>query len=955
MMDRKHVRSIASLVFCAAGSLVGVHAASASDVFVNGDGQDRLLSPAYLAAKGILEEYPGLKRFESQGRTLAFFGRPMVGAAEPVAAADRWLALHDSSFGMGAKLDLRLDRVEELTNPAGARFTLMTYRQYVGGVPVEFGSAKILVLNPAAPGGEYQTVYAAAKVAEDVALKPIAWSEEQAMAVPAQYQKFAGLKAEGRPELAVFYGEGDFDAPVTPALAWKFVLSNAQGTARYTCFVDVSSGELLHARNDILHVDITGQVRGKASPGLRGDTAATPPVLTAMPEIQVRVQGTGTSVWTDRDGNFTIPWTGTAPVTLEVGVAVGRRVNVNDDRATATELLLTQSVTPGVSALLDLNNVPDEGGTSQVNAFIHQTRTRNHFRDRAPTFTQLDTVIPANVMLADTCNAFYNGVSTNFFAAGGTCNNTAISTVIAHEYGHHIVNRLGLAQGAFGEGFSDTMAMMLYDTAIMGQDFSTNGGVVRTPDTANVQYPCPGAAVHFCGQILGNVIWEMRKAMGTRYGTSLGLTNAQQLHVNWALVTGGGIGFNSAHPLTSIEMLTVDDTDGILANGTPNQPQICAAFAQGSITPPAQSDAVSFAFPDGKPAFFSETGPTSFRVNVSAADATPVAGSGQLLYRFGTTGAFTSVPMTQLAANQYRASVPAAPCGSVVQYRFTTQSSVGLIDSGANYCNGTVVSNSGEVGTLAFNQTDDFEIDRGWTVGPDTATLGNWVRVDPNATIAQPADDTTVGGTQCWVTGNAAAGAADGTADVDNGQTILTSPVYNLSAFSDAIVSYNRWYSNGAGATPYADVFTVQVSTNNGGTWFNAEILGPGSSADVNVLPGWIAKSWSFSSLGLTPSSQVRVRFIAEDAGAGSLVEAAIDDFSVRVVVCQNDTCGSLDFNNDGNIDPTDVDAYFSILGEGPCLGGPSCNSLDFNGDGNIDPTDVDAYFSILGEGPCIR
>ena len=65
--------------------------------------------------------------------------------------------------------------------------------------------------------------------------------------------------------------------------------------------------------------------------------------------------------------------------------------------------------------------------------------------------------------------------------------------------------------------------------------------------------------------------------------------------------------------------------------------------------------------------------------------------------------------------------------------------------------------------------------------------------------------------------------------------------------------------------------------------------------------------------------------------------------------------CDSLDFNNDNAIDPTDVDAYFSILGEGLCLPANSnCSDLDFNNDGNIDPTDVDAYFSILGDGPCL-
>jgi hypothetical protein len=59
----------------------------------------------------------------------------------------------------------------------------------------------------------------------------------------------------------------------------------------------------------------------------------------------------------------------------------------------------------------------------------------------------------------------------------------------------------------------------------------------------------------------------------------------------------------------------------------------------------------------------------------------------------------------------------------------------------------------------------------------------------------------------------------------------------------------------------------------------------------------------------------------------------------------------SLDYNGDGNIDPSDVDAYFSILGEGPCIGGPACADLDFNNDGNIDPADVDSYFILLGEG----
>jgi hypothetical protein len=70
---------------------------------------------------------------------------------------------------------------------------------------------------------------------------------------------------------------------------------------------------------------------------------------------------------------------------------------------------------------------------------------------------------------------------------------------------------------------------------------------------------------------------------------------------------------------------------------------------------------------------------------------------------------------------------------------------------------------------------------------------------------------------------------------------------------------------------------------------------------------------------------------------------------------CQR-VCDSLDFNRDGAPGTVlDVDAYFSVLGEGPCLPmGQTCGDLDFNNDGLIDPTDVDAYFSVLGDGPCL-
>jgi hypothetical protein len=67
--------------------------------------------------------------------------------------------------------------------------------------------------------------------------------------------------------------------------------------------------------------------------------------------------------------------------------------------------------------------------------------------------------------------------------------------------------------------------------------------------------------------------------------------------------------------------------------------------------------------------------------------------------------------------------------------------------------------------------------------------------------------------------------------------------------------------------------------------------------------------------------------------------------------------CNDIDFNNDGSFfDPTDVDAFFSVFSEGPCIPATaSCDPIDFNNDGSLfDPDDIDSFFSVFSEGPCL-
>jgi len=172
---------------------------------------------------------------------------------------------------------------------------------------------------------------------------------------------------------------------------------------------------------------------------------------------------------------------------------------------------------------------------------------------------------------------------------------------------------------------------------------------------------------------------------------------------------------------------------------------------------------------------------------------------------------------------------------------------------------------------------DEMEADNGWVIGAagDNATAGIWTRVDPNGTSSgtvQPENDhTPAPGVRCFVTGQGSVGAPIGDADVDNGRTTLTSPMLNTVGLTNPTLVYHRWYSNNAGAS-VNDVFRADVST-DGTSWVSLEAL-------EETHNFWERMIFSLDGL-VSPSTQTRVRFVAEDVSPGSIVEAGIDDFEL--------------------------------------------------------------------------
>ncbi len=281
----------------------------------------------------------------------------------------------------------------------------------------------------------------------------------------------------------------------------------------------------------------------------------------------------------------------------------------------------------------------------------------------------------------------------------------------------------------------------------------------------------------------------------------------------------------------------------------------------------------------GAPALINPNGMT-LDITISEATAGQLAsGTAALVYDAGA-GAI-NVPLTHLSGDQFTVDFPALPCGSSVNWYVTANSTSGLSWSAPSAAPSESFSS-----LVGFGTTDlalfEMESTGGWVSGTagDNATTGIWTRGNPNGTAAQPEDDHTVAGTDCWFTGQANPGQSVGTNDVDGGSTTLVSPIFDLSGNPDARIEYWRWYVNN-GNNSVDDSMYVEI-TDDGTNWVSVETLGPGH---LEASGGWYQHTFMAADL-VSTTNAVQLRFRVGDLGSGSIVEAAIDDFRIKETDC---------------------------------------------------------------------
>ena len=412
-------------------------------------------------------------------------------------------------------------------------------------------------------------------------------------------------------------------------LAWKLAFRVGDDPATWQAVVDARTGNLL----SLFDLNDYAQVTG----GIYPTTNTDPEVVVGLPSANVT---NGTVKVTDASGNYTYG-SGTATSTLN-----GKYIRMADSCGSIS----LSSGSPGNLSFGSSGGTdcttPGVGGAGNTHAsrsgFYHLTNINRKAATFLPTNTWLSGTLTANMNINQTCNAFWNGSTVNFYRSGGGCSNTGeIAAVFLHEWGHGMDTKSGGAASdkGTGEAVGDTFAFLETKNSCIGpnfrpgvlctnctnctgvrdvQDFSTLGTkTIARPNTVADnngincdRFTCPylsggitpyqgpmGYEGHCESYIASSANWDLAQSLVTRWGTTTGW---QKMDAIWyksltpsksayRVVSGG-----KCNPAATVDgcaasnwytvFLAADDDDGNLANGTPNGCRIWDAYNAHGIS-----------------------------------------------------------------------------------------------------------------------------------------------------------------------------------------------------------------------------------------------------------------------------------------------------------------------------------------------------------------------------------
>lgn len=583
-----------------------------------------------------------------------------------------------------------------------------------------------------------------------------------------------------------------------------------QPIGRWSVYLDAATGEPVARTQELRFATgalmMNVPVRGPA--GARVDLPA--------PDLSVTVNGVG--AFTDPNGVVAVP---DGPPAAIVAGTFGTFIDVvNNSGPDAVNNAL--ALPPGGSVAWGAPG--DELLDAQLSAYVHANRVKQFVRAIAPDFAFLNGQMPTNVNIQDFCNAFADGETINFFTSDPLCENTArISDVVYHEFGHNVhiqgvIPGVGFVDGALSEGIADYLsATITNDSGVAPGFFLGDPAPLREldPDGFEWHWPEDNGEVHDAGRIIGGALWDLRKALRNKHGPEVGAAITDKL---WFESIRRAVDMPTMYP----EVLLVDDDDGNLANGTPNECEINLAFDRHGLvgaTALAATVVPGPVAPDGLPVSLLLASQQK-----ACLDLTPTGAEISWRVRGGAESG--TAPMA-LGQGGFGGAVPNPGDGKVVQYqvRLTLQGG-SQISFPTNPADTHYEVYFGPVTPLfctGFESSPEVE---GWTLSGEWSWGAPQGGTDPSA----PFTGAQVAGVALPAPGLYA----------PSSQSSTRSPVISTAGFPTVRLQYQRWLE-----VEDALFDRAQLLVNGDPAWINAESF----DGNVSHRDG----EWRFHDVDLTP------------------------------------------------------------------------------------------------------
>ena len=655
----------------------------------------------------------------------------------------------------------------------------------------------------------------------------------------------------------------------------------------YLTYVDAINGTILYRQNKVLHIGF------EAKADVFSSNLFGPMALLPLRHLQFNVNGTNYN--TDANGVGTAPGAGPINATLTLSglyckIVTGANGTVSPT-FTANGINNNDVVTYTASS-------PD-ATERHLTGYYHTNLVHDYMKSKFPTFTTMDIPLLTRIDRTDgNCNAFYNGTSINFYTTAGGCNALSqVNTVIYHEYGHGISNDFwdtngsSFDNGGMGEGYSDVWSMCITKNPVVGEGFYVNqpASFIRRYDINPKVYPQDLVGqVHADGEIIAGAWWDFAVNLSSSMPLSNAVDTMSDIYAasQFGLATGPDGTEGQVYYDILIDALQYDDDNNNLNDGTPHFLPIVQAFAKHGIY------LLSTAELNHTPPGLANSG-TPVTIDASAiVDYPAFLGDVKMFYRLKGATTVDSLLMTKVGLN-LTGTFPSSTMGEIYEYYFTIYDNTNFPSATSPFdakFNITLAKRNiphylmiGYSSVYLENFDNISTTTPGWTIGNvsgDNATAGKWIVNTPissatNGDTVQTGNDHTTGTGKCAVTGNAASPTSQaGSADVDGGRTSLITGEFDITPYTQPVISYWRWYSNSQGANPGKDWWRVYSSYDNGGSWTLIERT---YAPDVS----WRRYIWSPNKAN---GNKVKLMFVATDSiqgGTGAWVEAAIDDIQI--------------------------------------------------------------------------